>query len=150
MDVSLRRTADGKLSLYLLNRTNLPMPDRYDFTDFIPPIGPLAVEMECAARPKVVRLMPEGEGGREGAGAGDGGHVVGGENQAADLLDVGDLLELDLAFDVFGPDRKAGAAEVGSGGFGVDGPIVAGLFRSAGGEGFFFLGGVEQPVQDEA
>ena len=82
MDVSLRRTADGKLSLYLLNRTNLPMPDRYDFTDFIPPIGPLAVEMECAARPKAVRLVPEGEGGREGAG--DGGREHGG-NKAGRL-----------------------------------------------------------------
>jgi hypothetical protein len=44
------------------------MPDRYDFTDFIPPIGPLAVEMDCPVRPKAVRLVPEGEGRREGEG----------------------------------------------------------------------------------
>jgi len=87
IDVSLRKTADGKLCLHLLNRTNLPMPDRYDFTDFIPPIGPLAVEMECAARPKAVRMVPEGAGdgggwagvgGGEGKGAGDGGSERGG------------------------------------------------------------------------
>jgi hypothetical protein len=38
------------------------------FTDFIPPIGPLAVEMDCPARPKAVRFVPEaeGKGGREG------------------------------------------------------------------------------------
>jgi hypothetical protein len=37
-----------------------PMPDRYDFTDFIPPIGPLRVEMDCPARPRGVTLVPEG------------------------------------------------------------------------------------------
>jgi hypothetical protein len=84
IDVSLRKTADGKLCLHLLNRTNLPMPDRYDFTDFIPPIGPLSVEMECEAKPRAVRFVPEGEGGREVAGAGDGGRERGG-NKAGRL-----------------------------------------------------------------
>jgi hypothetical protein len=51
------------------------MPDRYEFMDFIPPIGPIAVEMECAARPKAVRLVPEGAGdggGWDGVGGGEG------------------------------------------------------------------------------
>ena len=82
VDIAVRKTADGKLSLHLLNRTNLPMPDRYDFTDFIPPIGPLSVEMECEAKPRAVRFVPEGEGGREGAG--DGGREHGG-NKAGRL-----------------------------------------------------------------
>jgi hypothetical protein len=60
IDVSLRKTRDGKLSLHLLNRTNLPLPDRYDFTDFIPPIGPLKISLKCAARPRKVTLVPEG------------------------------------------------------------------------------------------
>jgi hypothetical protein len=60
VDVSLRRTRDGRLSLHFLNRTNLPMPDRYDFTDFIPPIGPLRVSLDCPARPKSVTLLPGG------------------------------------------------------------------------------------------
>ncbi|MBM3293479.1 MAG: hypothetical protein FJY82_03025 [Candidatus Aminicenantes bacterium] len=34
-----------KVTRHLLNRTNLPMPDRYDFTDFIPAIGPLGVTL---------------------------------------------------------------------------------------------------------
>jgi hypothetical protein len=61
VDIAVRKTADGKLSLHLLNRTNLPMPDRYDFTDFIPPIGPLAIEMDCPAKPKAVRFVQERE-----------------------------------------------------------------------------------------
>jgi len=58
------------------------MPDRFDFTDFIRPIGPLEVEMECPAKPKGVRLVPEGDGGREGAGAGksNSGRVRGGKS----------------------------------------------------------------------
>ena len=63
VDAALRKTADGQLSLHLLNRTNLPMPDRYEFTDFIPAVGPVEVEMKCPARPKGVRLVPEAEGG---------------------------------------------------------------------------------------
>lgn len=60
VDISLRRTAGRKLSLHLLNRSNLPMPDRHDFTDFVPAVGPLKVEMACPERPRGVTLVPEG------------------------------------------------------------------------------------------
>jgi len=60
LDVALRTTKDGKMSLHLLNRSNLPLPDRYNFTDFIPAAGPIAVRMRLAAKPKKVTLVPDG------------------------------------------------------------------------------------------
>jgi len=60
LDVALRTTQDGKMSLHLLNRSNLPLPDRYNFTDFIPAAGPIAVRMRLAAKPKKVTLVPDG------------------------------------------------------------------------------------------
>jgi len=60
LDVSLRTTADGKTSVHLLNRAGLPLPDRYNFTDFIPPVGPVTVKIRAAAKPKGVILVPGG------------------------------------------------------------------------------------------
>jgi len=60
VDIALRKTAGGMLSLHLLNRTNLPMPDRHDFTDYIPAVGPLRVEMACPEPPRSVTLVPDG------------------------------------------------------------------------------------------
>jgi hypothetical protein len=60
VDIALRRTADGRLTVHALNRTGFPVPDRYNFTDFVPPVGPLEVRLKVAVRPKSVRWLPEG------------------------------------------------------------------------------------------
>ena len=60
VDAALRRTADGRLALHLLNRTGFPVPDRYNFTDYLPAVGPVKVGLKLEARPKSVRWLPEG------------------------------------------------------------------------------------------
>ncbi|MCX6577287.1 MAG: hypothetical protein NTV82_12955 [Candidatus Aminicenantes bacterium] len=60
VDIALRTTKSGRLSLHLLNRSNLPLPDRYNFTDFIPAVGPLTVKIKTAKKPQKVTLAPEG------------------------------------------------------------------------------------------
>ena len=58
LDVSLRTTALGQTCVHLLNRSNLPLSDRFNFTDYIPPVGPLTVELKTARRPARVMLAP--------------------------------------------------------------------------------------------
>ncbi len=60
LDVALRTTADGKTSVHLLNRAGIPLPDLYNFTDFIPPVGPVAVKVRATKKPASVVLVPEG------------------------------------------------------------------------------------------
>jgi hypothetical protein len=60
VDIALRTTKDGRLSLHLLNRSNLPLPDRYNFTDFIPAVGPFNVKIRTAKQPQKITLLPEG------------------------------------------------------------------------------------------
>jgi hypothetical protein len=60
LDVSLRRTRDGKLSVHLLNTANMPLPDRYSFTDFVPPLEGIRLTVKTAARPKSVTWVPDG------------------------------------------------------------------------------------------
>ncbi len=60
VDLALRRTADGRLSLHLLNRSGFPVPDRYNFIDSIPPIGPIQVGLKLEQKPKAVFWYPEG------------------------------------------------------------------------------------------
>ena len=60
LDISLRTTADGKTSVHLLNRAGLPLPDHYNFTDFIPAVGPITVRVKAADKPKDVVLVPGG------------------------------------------------------------------------------------------
>jgi len=60
IDVALRTTKSGLLCLHLLNRSNLPLPDRYNFTDFIPAVGPLTVKIKTAKKPRKVTLVPDG------------------------------------------------------------------------------------------
>ncbi len=52
IDIALRRTADGRLALHLLNRTGFPVADRYSFIDQVPSVGPVEVGLKVAARPK--------------------------------------------------------------------------------------------------
>ena len=60
VDIALRKTAAGKLSLHLLNRTNAPLPDRFNFTDFIPEVGPISIRIRAEKQPKSLTLVPEG------------------------------------------------------------------------------------------
>jgi hypothetical protein len=60
LDVSLRRTRDGRLSVHLLNTADMPLPDRYGFTDFIPPLERIKLKVMTAARPKSVAWVPDG------------------------------------------------------------------------------------------
>jgi hypothetical protein len=60
LDIALRRTAGGKLVLHLLNRSNFPVPDRYNFLDFVPAVGPVNVRLALDKKPRRVTWMPEG------------------------------------------------------------------------------------------
>jgi hypothetical protein len=59
LDIALRRTADGRLSLHLLNRSNFPVPDRYNFIDFVPAVGPVKVNLRSDTKPKDLTWMPD-------------------------------------------------------------------------------------------
>jgi hypothetical protein len=60
LDVSLRTTRDGKLSVHLLNTAGMPLPDRYGFTDFIPPLENIKLTVKTPARPSSVTWVPDG------------------------------------------------------------------------------------------
>jgi len=60
LDVSLRRTRDGRLSVHLLNTAGMPLPDRYVFTDFIPPVEGIKLTVATEARPSSVTWVPDG------------------------------------------------------------------------------------------
>ena len=59
VDVSLRRTKDGRLAVHLLNKTGMPLPDRYNFTDFIPAVENIRVAVACP-KPRTVAWVPDG------------------------------------------------------------------------------------------
>jgi hypothetical protein len=60
VDVSLRRTAKGQLSLHLMNSTSAAQSNRFGIVDFIPEIGPIQVKLNVPVRPKRVRWEPGG------------------------------------------------------------------------------------------
>jgi hypothetical protein len=60
VDVALRKTREGKLSVHLLNLTNAQRADRFLSTDCIPPVWPITVELRVRRRPKAVRWVPDG------------------------------------------------------------------------------------------
>ena len=60
LDVALRTTRDGRLSVHLLNTANMPVPDRYGFTDFIPPLENVRVTIKLPAKPRSVSWVPDG------------------------------------------------------------------------------------------
>ena len=61
VDIALRRAADGRLTVHFLNRSGFPVPDMYNFIDFVPPVGPFEVSLKAETRPKSVAWMPEGQ-----------------------------------------------------------------------------------------
>ena len=60
LDVALRKTADGRLSVHLLNTAGMPLPDRYGFTDFIPPLEHITMTIKTERRPASVTWVPDG------------------------------------------------------------------------------------------
>ncbi|MCX6573997.1 MAG: beta-galactosidase trimerization domain-containing protein [Candidatus Aminicenantes bacterium] len=60
LDIALRRTPDGRLSVHLLNTAGMPLPDRYGFTDFIPPLEGIILTIRTEARPRSVAWVPDG------------------------------------------------------------------------------------------
>jgi len=42
----------------MLNRTGAPLPDRFNFTDSIPEIGPVSVRIRAAKQPKSLTVVP--------------------------------------------------------------------------------------------
>ena len=60
IDMALRRTKDGLTSLHLLNRANMPIPDRYGFVEDIPKAGPIGITMQISKKPKKVTWEPDG------------------------------------------------------------------------------------------
>ena len=59
IDVSLRRTRAGELSLHLLNLAGAQRGQDFLNTDFIPPVGPLKVSMRLPNRPGRVLWEPD-------------------------------------------------------------------------------------------
>lgn len=60
VEVALRTTKDGKLSVHLLNTSNMQeSEDRITF-DFIPPVGPIEVRLKVAEKPEKVEWVPDG------------------------------------------------------------------------------------------
>ncbi len=60
LDVALRRTPDGRLSLHLLNVANMQRFDRGLVTDYVPAVGPIRVKLRLPEKPKRVRRVPDG------------------------------------------------------------------------------------------
>ncbi len=58
VDIALRRAAGGQLVLHLLNRTNFPVPDRYNFIDSVPPVGPVKISLALERPPKNLAWLP--------------------------------------------------------------------------------------------
>ncbi len=60
LDVALRMTGDGRLAVHLLDTAGMPLPDRYGFTDFIPPLEGIKLTIRTAERPESVSWEPGG------------------------------------------------------------------------------------------
>jgi hypothetical protein len=60
VDIALRSTPKGKLSLHLLNLAEAQRAERFINTDYIPTVGPVEVQLRVADKPKRVRWVPEG------------------------------------------------------------------------------------------
>ncbi|RJP27218.1 MAG: hypothetical protein C4527_13675 [Candidatus Omnitrophota bacterium] len=65
VDVALRKTKDGKLSVHLLNRMNAPVSDRYGIIDYVPPVGPITLRIDLKDKPEKVYTVPRNRRLRE-------------------------------------------------------------------------------------
>lgn len=60
VEIALRRTPKGELSLHLLNLSNVQRADRFLHSEEITPLSNLKVRLQTPKRPKSVRWVPEG------------------------------------------------------------------------------------------
>lgn len=60
VEIALRRTQAGELSLHLFNRANVPTSSQYELIDYVAPAGPIAVKLRLPDKPKSVDLVPGG------------------------------------------------------------------------------------------
>ncbi|MCX7598456.1 MAG: hypothetical protein N2512_06255 [Armatimonadetes bacterium] len=60
VDVALRRAADGRLCVHLLNLAEAQRADRFLAPDFIPTVGPIKVRLSLPYRPQKIRWQPDG------------------------------------------------------------------------------------------
>ena len=60
VDIALRRTADGRLSLHLLNLANAQRSPEFIAVEDIPELGPIKVQMDVPERPSNVLWIPDG------------------------------------------------------------------------------------------
>ena len=60
VDIALRRTRNGKLSLHLMNLAETQRAERFLNTDFVPAVGPIDVTLRIAERPKRVSWVSDG------------------------------------------------------------------------------------------
>ena len=60
MDVALRRTHDDRLCVHLLNAAGVPLPDRYNFIDFVPAVEKIRVQVAFPFKPGKVTWVPDG------------------------------------------------------------------------------------------
>lgn len=61
IEIALRRTAAGELSVHMLNRANMPTSPKYELVDYIPAAGPLEIKLRLGSKPQNVRLVPSGQ-----------------------------------------------------------------------------------------
>jgi hypothetical protein len=61
IDVSLRRTQDGRLSVHLLNLSRVQTSDRFTVLDYIAPLGPITIKLRAPEKPGAVEYVPDGE-----------------------------------------------------------------------------------------
>lgn len=61
VDIALKRTADGRLSLHLLNTMNMQDSDRRIAFDYVPGIRNIKVKLSAKDKPKDVVWMPTGD-----------------------------------------------------------------------------------------
>ncbi len=60
VEIALRHTKDGLLSLHLLNRANMPLGN-YRVIDDVPKAGPIEFTLQVPQRPKHVKLVPSND-----------------------------------------------------------------------------------------
>ncbi|MHB9036781.1 MAG: alpha-amylase family protein [Armatimonadota bacterium] len=60
IDVALRNTKDGKLSVHLLNTASASRSEKYVAVDYIPPVGPVGVKVNVPKKPSAVKWIPDG------------------------------------------------------------------------------------------
>ena len=61
VDIALRRTADGRDCLHLLNLSCAQRAKDFIATDHIPSVGPIAVQWKLDRRPEKVQWVPDGD-----------------------------------------------------------------------------------------